>query len=744
MESQPTPNTTTTTTTVENESRDIFGICAKGNFDKLKKYFSEGFSSSTNNTYLDIDKIDKNGQTPLIVALKNKKDDCAEFLISIGCNVNFTDKETRSALMYASYLGLSKCAKLLFYADADITLKDKYGRTALTYSAIGGYNSIFDFLIDHGSYSQFELEDVDGFTPIMHASTHGHDRIVKKLLKLKTGLEKDDKNGKTPIHLAIEGGHEKIAKMLVDAGADVNKKDKEGRSTLMKAIVKDQQSVLKDLVQKVDVNEKDNHGVSALMVASILGDKSSVELLVEKGADVNETNSDGQSALMLAAGVNEIVFDSNNTLIKDINDLLKKSDPGLSGLDDLKEFTYILTENVAKERNNNLPETSTSNDSELLGALSIIDPLTGKEIFVPEETSEPLDDLLLSKENLGHNDIIISLVEANADVNIKDKDGKSALFYAAQNESTDVVNILIDSGADINITDNDNIRLLDLLKELDDEIINDKVVKIIEVIEPIKKVVPQKIIEQFEVKKEEVETKKEDDLKMDLNIISAGVDNNFNNEKKFEINDRLNEVIPPKEDEKTELRHLLKFKGPTGQNILMIAAFKGQMDIAKKIVGHLDINAKDFNGFTALSFAAQSGNVEMIDFILSAGSLVEEKNVKTTLTPLALSITYGHSEAAKKLINAGANVNFKIKGLTLLMTAINKKDLKLVNVLLDGGADINETDHRGKNALAYAKSIENNEIINAINNKLKSGSGGVSGKDSKDKGQKAETIKRRR
>ncbi|MBF0363328.1 MAG: ankyrin repeat domain-containing protein [Oligoflexia bacterium] len=742
---------------------DIFKFCANGDLEELKKSFlQEDQQQQQHQLQLQLQEqykeVDEQGSTALVVALKNKHEECAEFLISMGHNVNFADKETRTCLMYASYLGLLKCVKLLCYFQADVTAKDKHGRSALTYSAIGGHNSVFDFLIDNGAKSQFELADSDGFTPIMHASMNGHDRIVRKLVKLKSGIETDDKNGKTPIHLAIEGGHEKVAKMLVDAGADVTKKDKDGRNTLMKAIVKDQKSIVSDLIKKVDVNEKDNHGISPLMVASVLGDKTSVDMLVKKGANLNDTNADGQSALILAAGANDIAFDPNNICAKDLNDFLTKSEVQLSGLDDLKDIAGIIADKAAKEKNNpdaelNLdwipdpssqtnangnagPDADGVSDPNLVSSLSIIDPLTGEEVFIPKEKAAPLDDLLLSRENLDHSEIVTSLVEAKADVNIVDKDGRSALFFAAKNEDLEAAKVLVESGADITITDKHNVDLMGLLKTLDDEIINDKIEKIEKMVTKLEehktkkeKVKERVIIETFApppppppppppepellFTPPAVESKPE----VIIESFSTGDIGGHNEESKFEINDRLNEVVEKVVDEKAELKRMLKFKGPTGQNILMIAAFKGQMDTAKKIIGHLDLNAKDFNGFTALSFAAQAGHMDIVDLLLSSGAAVEEKNVKTTLTPLALAVSSGFSEVAKKLISAGANTNFKIKGLTLLMLAINKKDKNLVTILLDGGADIYETDHRGKNALSYAQNVGDQAILAAVTSK---------------------------
>lgn len=50
-------------------------------------------------------------------------------------------------------------------------------------------------------------------------------------------------------------------------------------------------------------------------------------------------------------------------------------------------------------------------------------------------------------------EIIKSLLEKNADINAKDKDGVTALWLAANGGSLEIVNILLENSADINVKD---------------------------------------------------------------------------------------------------------------------------------------------------------------------------------------------------------------------------------------------------------------------------------------------------
>lgn len=91
-----------------------------------------------------------------------------------------------------------------------------------------------------------------------------------------------------------------------------------------------------------------------------------------------------------------------------------------------------------------------------------------------------------------------------------------------------------------------------------------------------------------------------------------------------------------------------------------------------------------------LTFACESGNLNIVVELLNAGSLVyvEEEDD----SPLLAAIRNGHSVDIKVvdiLINRGADVNLSNGRNSPLETAISKHNLKLVNFLIDRKADVN-------------------------------------------------------
>lgn len=138
--------------------------------------------------------------------------------------------------------------------------------------------------------------------------------------------------------------------------------------------------------------------------------------------------------------------------------------------------------------------------------------------------------------------------------------------------------------------------------------------------------------------------------------------------------------------------------------VLMDAAKSGTpADIRKLIKDGEYIHAKDYDGKTALSYAAEYNTPEVVQTLIDAGAYVSRTFI--------LEFTNGegeffrerrgikHPEVFKILVKAGADVNAKDDdGRTALMLARNPK---IIKALIMAGANINATDKEGKTALIH-------------------------------------------
>jgi outer membrane protein assembly factor BamB len=92
----------------------------------------------------------------------------------------------------------------------------------------------------------------------------------------------------------------------------------------------------------------------------------------------------------------------------------------------------------------------------------------------------------------------------------------------------------------------------------------------------------------------------------------------------------------------------------------------------------VDVNAKNKYGATALLFASDKGNVEMLNLLLQNGAEVNVKDSFYGGTPLTFAAFNGHVDAVKLLLQKGANNPEDVLGV-----AVDSKNLEMLNVVLE-------------------------------------------------------------
>ena len=93
-----------------------------------------------------------------------------------------------------------------------------------------------------------------------------------------------------------------------------------------------------------------------------------------------------------------------------------------------------------------------------------------------------------------------------------------------------------------------------------------------------------------------------------------------------------------------------------GESPLMLAALKGQLEMADKMVKKgADVNK---TGWTPLHYAASNGHVEVIKLLLENHAYIDAESPNGS-TPLMMASMYGNPEAVKLLIDEGADPMLK-------------------------------------------------------------------------------------
>lgn len=116
------------------------------------------------------------------------------------------------------------------------------------------------------------------------------------------------------------------------------------------------------------------------------------------------------------------------------------------------------------------------------------------------------------------------------------------------------------------------------------------------------------------------------------------------------------------------------------------------------------VNARDLNGNTALITAIQNRDDQWTPYLLKQGA---DPNIASSNgdTPLIAAARIGYTDAAGWLIELGAKVDAANRmGETALIVAVQHRQLPIVRLLMNAGADPDKTDSaQGFSARDYAK-----------------------------------------
>ncbi|WP_338482809.1 ankyrin repeat domain-containing protein [Wolbachia endosymbiont (group A) of Ophion costatus] len=158
---------------------------------------------------------------------------------------------------------------------------------------------------------------------------------------------------------------------------------------------------------------------------------------------------------------------------------------------------------------------------------------------------------------------------------------------------------------------------------------------------------------------------------------------------------------------------------------LLTIVESGGFNEAKGLIAQgANIDTNDKNGNTLLYSAAEIGDLNLVKLLLDNGANIEAKNGEYQATPLHGAVENYRIDVVKLLLNRGANVNAEDKdNWTPLHYGADTNSPDIVKVLVDAHANLGAKGNYGKTPLDIAKDKGHNNIVEYLEKKLRGGRG---------------------
>ncbi len=239
-------------------------------------------------TLADVNAPEADGTTALHWAVRGDDPNMIELLIRAGADANATNRYGVTPLAVAATNGSATIVDMLLRAGADPKAILPNGETVLMLAARAGNPDVVVTLVEFGADVNAR-EQTQGQTALMWAAAEGNAAAVRVLAAAGADLDVRSvpldyplfkwtlngmvstvlpRGGWTALMYAVRQNAHDAAHALIDAGADLDVQDEEGSTALVLAIINTHFDLAAQLIAKgADPNISDETGMAALYAA---------------------------------------------------------------------------------------------------------------------------------------------------------------------------------------------------------------------------------------------------------------------------------------------------------------------------------------------------------------------------------------------------------------------------------------------------------------------------------------------
>lgn len=385
----------------------------------------------------DVDHHECTHTPPLLFAIAHERSEIIQTLLNHGADVNIRDYQQQTPLHMAVKMRQGETVHLLMRYGADATAEDATGVSPIALAGEMKSRSILRLLRQTPPMLREPAS-------LLNAAKRGDLLAIARSDKRDNRLFERDRDGQTLLHRAVPANNLRLVVYLLNKGVNIDATDSRGNTPLcIAAHHPGMETLLRYLIERRATLDHRNHKRhSALMIAMARGHTEYVTILLDAGADIQTT--DGlESPLTLCHDAIERFPTEADAFRRIESRLLIKGahpDPLINDL----HWTPLF-QSVTRPQNRKIKA-----HLELLLRL-------GADVNHRDKNGRTAIMIACST---GRGEIVQKLLNNYADPDLIDHYGWSALMFAVYYNHTRIVHMLLEHGADVNASSDKGLTAL--------------------------------------------------------------------------------------------------------------------------------------------------------------------------------------------------------------------------------------------------------------------------------------------